>query len=542
MGAAAPGMASDAWQTLYRAAETYATRHLHVGIEFPCTDTNAVCPLCLQHLEDAAKRRLEAFREYMSGAAEATFREATARAKRLTEVVDGLTVPRPDVGVLGELDERYPGTRHLAESVVSSIESRLTAVRAAICSGQWDAFPAVDEHPLGELRNLQGRLTSEAEECVRLADPSAREVLRQRRAFLAARVEMARHRSRLEKHVVSLSRAARIASVHGGINTNAITVKGREIADKVLTDSLLVAFRNELSALDLSKRLSVTIGRRGERGRSLYGVKLVNARFSSARRSQILSEGEQRVVALCYFVAESVLAEGRSGLVIDDPVSSVDEVWSDEIARRLVQLGSDRQVIVFTHNVFFYLQLEQHATELRVPVHRQFLARLHGVPGVCDDIGAPSEKLGLNSRLAWLDTEIRKCRKDFEAVADARVLRTRVTYLISCLRAAWERAVEEHVLNRVVERFGNTVKTQSLRGVICDDDTYKDVYDAMTRLSGLTPAHDHASRVLEGVLTPETLVKELEALRAFAKVHKTKVGEVERRRKQLHEPPPPLVT
>jgi wobble nucleotide-excising tRNase len=46
--------------------------------------------------------------------------------------------------------------------------------------------------------------------------------------------------------------------------------------------------------------------------------------FKAAQPEDILSEGEQRVVAIRSFFAEVGLSGGKGGIVLDDPVSSFD--------------------------------------------------------------------------------------------------------------------------------------------------------------------------------------------------------------------------
>jgi len=50
------------------------------------------------------------------------------------------------------------------------------------------------------------------------------------------------------------------------------------------------------------------------------------------------------------------------------------------------------------------------------------------------------------------------------------------------LRETWERLVEEVLLAKVVERFNSDVKTQSLKGVVVEDEDHKQVYWAMKRV------------------------------------------------------------
>jgi glutamate-1-semialdehyde aminotransferase len=88
--------------------------------------------------------------------------------------------------------------------------------------------------------------------------------------------------------------------------------------------------------------------------------------------------------------------------------------------------------------------------------------------------------------------------------------------LTDSLRAAWERTVEEVLLNRTVERFSRQVATQRLK--LATDLTasdYERVESAMTQLSEWTPAHDDAAALQWNVPSPDDMdrgIGELESL------------------------------
>jgi ABC-type cobalamin/Fe3+-siderophores transport system ATPase subunit len=95
----------------------------------------------------------------------------------------------------------------------------------------------------------------------------------------------------------------------------------------------------------------------------------------SATPSAILSEGEQRAIAIASFLAETKLGGGRGGIVFDDPVSSLDHRRRWEVAERLVEESLRRQVIVFTHDIYFLCILEQKADELNAPLQANCVFR-----------------------------------------------------------------------------------------------------------------------------------------------------------------------
>jgi ABC-type lipoprotein export system ATPase subunit len=75
----------------------------------------------------------------------------------------------------------------------------------------------------------------------------------------------------------------------------------------------------------------------------------------------ILSEGEQKIISLSNFLAECTIDGRKNTIVFDDPVNSLDMDYRDLIASKIVMLSQDRQIIVFTHDLYFLrLLLDTH--------------------------------------------------------------------------------------------------------------------------------------------------------------------------------------
>ena len=47
------------------------------------------------------------------------------------------------------------------------------------------------------------------------------------------------------------------------------------------------------------------------------------------------------------------MSDNSVPVIFDDPVSSLDHLRVGEVARRIADLASDHQVVVFTHDIFF---------------------------------------------------------------------------------------------------------------------------------------------------------------------------------------------
>lgn len=126
----------------------------------------------------------------------------------------------------------------------------------------------------------------------------------------------------------------------------------------------------ELVVSDFKKRLNHEYMSLAERDMSAFGVDLkdvggdgavtVDPRISEKKLEIVLSEGEQRIHALALFFAELESCQ-QQVIVFDDPISSFDYNYIANYCGRLrkfIQMHPNRQIIVFTHNWEFFVQLQ----------------------------------------------------------------------------------------------------------------------------------------------------------------------------------------
>ena len=98
---------------------------------------------------------------------------------------------------------------------------------------------------------------------------------------------------------------------------------------------------------------------------------------AGAKLEDILSEGEQRAIAIGSFLARALA--GHSGeIVFDDPVSSLDHQRKGTIAKRLAEEAKSRQVIVFTHDIVFLSMLGEEAKRAKAVFNAHWLQKEGG--------------------------------------------------------------------------------------------------------------------------------------------------------------------
>ncbi|GEO99839.1 hypothetical protein GCM10007887_06590 [Methylobacterium haplocladii] len=296
-------------------------------------------------------------------------------------------------------------------------------------------------------------------------------------------------------------------------NTRATSLQLSILRKDLITDELERRIQAEITALDLS-HLPLQTKEVSSAGESLFSVGLKTA--SSFKNNQILSEGEQRALALACFLSEMGSDGSSYGLIVDDPVSSLDHNRVRKVAQRLIaEAEKGRQVIIFTHNIVFFNEIVSEASRStnKIPLVKSVISK-----SATEGFGIIKEDCepwiaDVNERIKNLRDRAKSYRSETN-FSDERYRRL-VKDFYSDLRETWERLVEEVVLAKTVVRFVPDVMTQRLREVCITDNDYRIIYFAMKRASERS-GHDMAAGRNITAPTPaeiETDLKELDEFR-----------------------------
>ncbi len=88
------------------------------------------------------------------------------------------------------------------------------------------------------------------------------------------------------------------------------------------------------------------------------GVNKRTYSLDDKRIGDIFSEGERKLHSLADFFAQCEVNKYEGIYIFDDPVNSLDEDNITNVAKRILKLAENNQVIVFTHNLYFLNSLE----------------------------------------------------------------------------------------------------------------------------------------------------------------------------------------
>lgn len=233
------------------------------------------------------------------------------------------------------------------------------------------------------------------------------------------------------------------------------------------------------------------------RAKSLAGLTNIN---------DILSEGEQKAIALADFLAEAAIKGEKQPLVFDDPVTSFDHRNRENIAKRLVEESHNRQVIIFTHDIMFVNDIYECSRDKAIDMMYHMVESSENQSGI----------LSLNET-PMLDNLDRAMKEVQEAIRNAEnsTGRTKEKYIedgYSNLRACCENVIIEKIFAKVIHRFDPEIKMGRLKEMVLDGDLIKGLDELFEDCSRYIPAHSHANRLRQNTPDIDNLKKDMTRL------------------------------
>ena len=510
-----PHIGSEVWQSLWESARAYSIEAAYPARDFPVTDPGSVCLLCQQELSPQAADRLDRFEAFVRD--DSQQRADTARAAYDTAVTvfaeSGLT--------LGELAAIVATIRDaLRQDVLATEIGRATLHamwrhrqiirRHATAAAVFDAV--VVAFPRQRLADQVADVEARGEALVAEAGSPARAALIAERTELADRQWLNGIKADLLAQIERLKQIKALETAQRDTTTNRLTTKSTETAQALVTDALRAQFAREVASFEIAG-LAVELRQQN----SVQGVprfKVALTRKPTASVGQVLSEGEHRCVALAAFMAELATTENKSGIVFDDPVSSLDHMHREAVAKRLIAEAARRHVIVLTHDRAFLFELNRAADEVqpRAQVAISSVSRGSDKAGFCRS-EPPFKARRVTDITTSLTNQLANERYHFDQ-GNQDEWRDTVKSVAASLRDTWEIAVEEAV-GHVIRRLSNEVKTPGLVKLtaitVADCESMRDGFGRCSEL-----LHSAAPALNRPLPRPEALSNEIDALTNWA--------------------------
>lgn len=510
------GVGSEDWRHLWESARRFSEQVAYPDRPFPVVGLEgepAHCLLCQQSLDDESQERLKSFEVFVAAD---TAREALDKEDQLTTLAKGITSlevdSTPIAVALARIAAEDSAARDELRAELRRLESRRVEVSGAMPTFTLEVPALAEEANLvctaALEQNVENQLADlgledSDEQLAQLrgeeAEMNGRQLLRDSRAEIDLRVRRLRE-SRVLDEAIRLT------------DTRGVTRRAADLTRTHVSDVMKHQFSQETLLLDVRRVRLGDAG--GGQGNLLHRAQLVGA-VQRATLETVLSEGEQNALGLAGFLTEVESDSSRSAVILDDPVTSLDHVRQERVARRLVDLATTRQVVIFTHDIAFMIDLKRAAEAGSVPIEEHWVTRRQGNPGHVVE-GGPWDARTVKERIGDLErklAEVRRVFEDGDPASQQEVARS----WYQDMRTVWERAVEEVVLGPVLVRGRLELRPSNLKvfAKFTDDDD-REFQAAFTRC-GERGSHDRSSQLNRPLPSIDELEQDLAKIRTWHK-------------------------
>ena len=346
-GLGIPGFLGPEWQAFIQAGEEYLRKNAFPG--YP--DTDSACAYCQQPLTATALDLLKKYRDFYNNDIKANLDAVEAQLRDYVGPIIGLKIETLAQQLATEINT---GTDVL-EPVQAAMDQlkRLSLSVTARSAIDWQD----KDHTLAPVEAI---VSGEAARLTDLASGLQKSVDERQTALRTKQAELTELKGKktantllpqIEKRVADakwVGRATIVKNKMTGV-LRSLTESAKEASEELLNKDFGRRFKDECKWL---RAPSVTLNFPGRQAQAIRR-KLV----ASYKPSQVLSEGEQKALALADFLAEVTSVPASSPVVFDDPITSMDYRRIHEVCDRIVALSGDHQILVFTHNIWFAAEL-----------------------------------------------------------------------------------------------------------------------------------------------------------------------------------------
>ncbi|MEN1969198.1 AAA family ATPase [Lentibacillus sp. N15] len=263
----------------------------------------------------------------------------------------------------------------------------------------------------------------------------------------------------------------------GKFSTNSLTQKQSEAFQKIVQGEYIETFERYAKELKVSNVNLRLVSKKGKTFRKKFVAS------EEYKVSQIMSEGEQKAVAMAEFATDLTMRKDFNTILFDDPVNSLDYKRTETIANLIYQLSLDRQVVVFTHNIMFYYILYNVSAKKKNSENKFFKV------DEIDKLNKGFVSESFSGRLETLKDVMGKLKKQEQTINSKKcfgdVLEETLKKAYSDIRTWCELIVEEGFFNSVIRRHEANIrftKLNEIKGDFVEElDSVNELFDRSCR-------------------------------------------------------------
>lgn len=466
------------WNKFLAAAQALAQVE---DASYPCDDD--YCLLCHRLLDPASVSLIRRFWGFLASDIRSDAEAASANLDESVKLLKTLRLDyfTTDTTAHVHITRLNPGLANQINELVVAMDRDRTAIVTVLENVAGEIASATFGDVTGALTVLDVQIDADIVLLKEQKIEDALKTLEAERITLRHRQVLKQLLPQVEKFVADL---VWVRTASGtplkSLNSRPLTNKENELFTTVIAKEYQERFVKECDLLDC--KLPIEFCTQGQRGQTFRSLSIKGG-YSP---DKILSEGEQRAVALADFLTEIALNPASAGIVLDDPVTSQDHQRKERIAGRLINEAKNRQVIIFTHDLVFLTMLAGTANNERVEILTHWIERdSQGYPGQVslDDCPATTPQ--------YRNTQ--KARRTLgEAKTAAGSKRVKLIQRgMGELRRTVEEIVPHFLLKEVVNRWTDRIIVTALKRVNWEDGLIADIIKTYEELSAYIEGHSH---------------------------------------------------
>ncbi|TGM10690.1 hypothetical protein EHQ81_18865 [Leptospira selangorensis] len=341
-----PSTDTEQWKNFITAGQSY--------IEL-LEDNDEICIYCRQPLAEEALAIVHSYGVYLSNDSETILR-------KIENEITALSLKVTDISLIFDLDQETRDLfesqkeentnllllfNNLIESIANEKKLMLQALEAKDINSNFNQLAydkVVDRLQLlvdgyqKEIEKFNGDNGTKQARMLELADEINP---------LEENQSISIQSEQIKNWFILHEQAVKLEDLNKKINTKQLSNLSKTAHSELLSENLKTLFQEELGFLGLSN-IEVKLKDAG----TTKGVASTELEISDRNDiSLILSEGEQKAIALALFISEIRIQNSNFPVIFDDPVNSLDHRIANSFAQRLLSLNN--QTVVFTHNKLF---------------------------------------------------------------------------------------------------------------------------------------------------------------------------------------------
>lgn len=490
---------TEHWKKMWEYVKEYITRS---------PDSNDTCPVCKQDLKETASNRFEKILNFINHENKKTMNQLEHSIRKI------VTITKEEIKTEKEL-ELIVGSIRISDHLKKMLQELLIelSISATILINtnyleKKEIILSVKDEKvekiLGQIKDVYSENMKALELLTNLNyeeyfNNIENEILElKKRKFETEHKEMLIANAKINKYRQKLE-AAKVST-----STNTTTTLVKKIAKQILGVNYTDEFNNELSKLTDNKLQVILKEESIRKGKIPFKLVVANEFGEEFPPDKVFSEGERRILSIAAFLADSGLNGNNNTIILDDPISSLDDHYEALVCKRIIEISQDRQVIVFTHRLSLVFGLHSRALEQGILFKDCSIRANSKNKGIISEsiLSKRKVKPTLNK---LMNTDLPKLKKeapfseeyDFQLDAITKTFRTMV-----------EKSIEDVLTEGVISRFNPVIHSNNVRNLALITEKDCQIIESMMSKYSFY-AHSHSEEKPISEIDLEDLEKDL---------------------------------